>query len=139
MPAAQQHQPQEQSALTFETFQGVQTSTTRPGVPDQQAYWLDGMMPIAPRNLRTLYGIGSALYTAAGGKSIIAFDFYNIGSTPYAVLFLSDGSAIQVNTLTGAATTILAASTILNPNITQLGTTQYGQQYLVIVANQTNG
>jgi hypothetical protein len=139
MPPAQQQQPQEQSSLTFETFAGVQTSTTRPGVPDQQAYWLDGMMPIAPRNLRTLYGIGAALYTAAGGNTIIAFDFYNIGATPYAVIFLSDGSAVHVNTLTGAATTILAASTILSPVITNIGTSQYGQQYLIIVANQTNG
>lgn len=123
---------------TFETFAGVNTSTTRPGVPDQQAYWLDGFFPIAPRNLRTLYGIGSALYTASG-KTIVCFYFYNIGATPYGIVFLSDGSAVQVNTATGATTTVLAASTIQTPSITNIGVSQWGQQYLLIVANQANG
>jgi hypothetical protein len=130
--------PQQAGPLKFELFAGVNTATTRPGVPDEQAYWLDGFMPLAPRNLRTLYGIGEALYTATG-KTIVCFYFYNIGAVPYCAVFLSDGSLIQVNTQTGATSTILASGSILNPSITQMGITQYGQQYLVAVANQTNG
>ncbi len=125
--------------LMFELFQGVNTATTRPGVPDEMAYWLDGWMPLAPRNLRTLYGIGSALYTVTPGRIIIWYSFYNIGATPYVALFLSDGSVIQANTTTGATTTILAAGSILLPNIPTTGATQWGQQYLLIVAKQPNG
>jgi hypothetical protein len=142
VPPQQQTQGQDSTLpvpLAFEKFAGVNTATLRPQVPEEQAYWINGFMPLAPGNLRTLYGIGSALYTASGGKTIVCFYFYNLGATPYVVIFLSDGSAIQVNTSTGSATTVLAASTILAPAITNLGITQYGSQYLIIVANQANG
>lgn len=125
--------------LAFEIFAGVNTATTRIGVQDEQAYWFDGFMPLAPRNLRTLYGIGNALYTATDGLTIVCFYFYNLGAIPYVVLFLSDGSAIQVNTQTGGVTTILPSGTINLPAIATLGISQWGSQYLLIVAQQTNG
>jgi hypothetical protein len=125
--------------LKMEMFEGMNTQATRTGIADQQCYWLDGWFPIAPRNLRTLYGIGTVLYTATGGKTVIWYDFYNIGPTAYMVVFLSDGSAIQVRVSNGAATTILPAGTIAAPAITNVGISQYGRLYLIIVANQTNG
>jgi hypothetical protein len=141
MPPNQQQQPQQgnEAGLTFNQFAGVNTATTRPGVPDEMAYWLDGFMPLAPGNLRTLYGIGAAKFTATNPTTIVCFYFYNLGATPYAVVFISDGSAVQVNTITGAVVTILPAGTILAPSIVDLGITQYGNQYLIIVANQSNG
>jgi hypothetical protein len=144
--AQEQGQGQDQGAQQFpraftcENFLGVNTATTRAGVDERQTYWMDGFMPLAPRNARALWGIGSPLYTASGAQlPIVCFYFYNIGATPYAVVFLSDGSAIQVNTSTAVATTILPPGTILTPSITTLGITQWGQQYLIIVAQQTNG
>ena len=122
--------------LVCEAFQGIQTKTTRAGVPDQQMFWCDGWMPVAPRKLRTLWGIGSK-YTPSEG--IVCFYFYNLGATPYAVVFLADGSAIQVNTTNYAVTQIMPPGTISSPSVTSLGVTQYASQYLIIVANQTNG
>lgn len=139
MPQQQNQDSTSPVPLAMEEFAGINTATTRTGVPDKEMYWCDGFFPLAPGNLRTLYGIGPALYTATGGKTIICFYFYNLGPVPYAILFLSDGSAIQVNTANGTALTVLAATTIANPSITQLGVTQYGSQYLVIVADQSNG
>ena len=43
----------------MEMFAGINTSTTRAGVPDQMCYWIDGFMPVAPRTLRTLPGVGA--------------------------------------------------------------------------------
>jgi hypothetical protein len=141
-----QQQPQQQEdqsgkppGLKFEDFAGVNTSTTRTGVPDQQAYWLDGFMPLAPRNLRTLWGVGSQLYSAPAGVTIVFYFFFNLKAAEYVAIFLSDGSAVQVNTATGAQTTIMATHTISTPSVTSIGCSQYGQQYLVIVANQVNG
>lgn len=218
-PADRQQQPDLPIGLTFERFAGLNTATTRPGVPDEQAYWLDGFMPLAGRNVRTMWGIGESYYpasqgilvvedvtlgsggttgtytgvsilggsgtgalgafTVSGGSvsnyaitspgtnykpgdlfsvasasigdtanvggivettvTIVAFYFYNIGSTSYAVIFLNDGSAWQVNMSTDISTNILPAGTITAPSIQNIGISQYGSQYLIIVANQTNG
>lgn len=123
----------------FEQFQGINTSALRVGVPDAQCSWLDGFFPIAPRNLRTMWGVGSALYTSPGALTVVCFAFYNIGATPYMVVFLSDGSAVQVNTNTGATTTIMTAGTLFNPSIVTVGTSQWGSQYLIITSSQMNG
>ena len=142
MPQQQGEQKQSDDSgggLVFDKFAGVNTATTRPGVPDEQAYWFDGFMPLAPRNLRTLPGIGSALYTAPGGLTIVFYGFYNLSSTAYVAVFLSDGSVQQVNVNTSATTQILPAGSITSPAIVNMGMTQSGSQYLIIVANQTNG
>lgn len=125
----------------MEKFGGVNTSTTRAGVPDEQCYWIDGFMPVAPRNLRTLPGVGSQLVPAfSGGRTIVFFGFYNLGAQPYALYFLSDGSVQTVNTTgTPITTQILPPSSITTPSITGVGFSQWGQDYLLIVANQTNG
>lgn len=124
--------------LICEKWNGINTNTTRAGVPDDQLYWCDGFIPLDQRNLRTLYGIGSVAYTASG-TTVVFFDFANIGSTPIMVVFLADGSVVQVNTTTLATTTILTAGTITSPSITTVGMTQWGSQYVIIVADQTNG
>jgi hypothetical protein len=125
--------------LIFEEFEGINTATLRPGVDDKQAAWLDGFMPLARRNLRTMYGVSTALYTAPGALSVAFFDFCNIGATPFSIIIQSDGSVVAVNTITGAANTIAAAGTIQNPSRTNVGFAQYGSQYILIVAKQPNG
>jgi hypothetical protein len=131
--------PTQLEPLRFEQFDGINTTTTRPGVPDEQAYWLDGFMPIAPRNLRVLPDLGTTLFTRTSSNTVIFFEFYNLSGTPYMVVFQSDGSVIQVNVNTQATTTIMAAGGISNPLITNVGVSQWGQQYLLIVAGQANG
>jgi hypothetical protein len=140
-PQANPYTPALPQPQIMENFGGVNTSTTRAGVPDQMCYWIDGFMPVAPRNLRTLPGVGPELVGPfSGGRTIISFGFYNIGATPYALYFLSDGSVQTVNTTgTPITTQILPPATITNPAITNYGFSQWGQQYLLIVANQTNG
>ena len=141
-PAAEQPNPYTAlgppDPLIFEQFEGINTATTRPGVDDKQAYWLDGYMPLGPyRNLRTLPGIGPLLWTAPAG--VVFFQFANIGATPIKVSILSDGSIWQVNTTTTVATQMAAAGTILSPSVLNVGITQYGSQYVQIIAKQTNG
>src|SRR6202453_3422259 len=126
--------------LIFESFEGVNTATLRPGVDDKEAYWLDGWMPLGPgRNLRTMYGLSTALYAAVAPISVAFFDFGNIASTPYCIIVQSDGSIVVVNTNTGVSHTIAVAGTILNPSRTSVGFAQYGSQYFIIVSKQTNG
>lgn len=125
----------------FEEFEGIYTTTSRPGVDDKQMWWCDGFMPIGRRFLRTMYGVGPALFTASSVSStpIVCFDFANIGSTPYCVVFNTAGEVIMVNTETGAVTIAAAAGTISNPSRATVGVSQFGSAYILIVAQQTDG
>lgn len=131
--------PNSQEPNIFEDFAGINTSTSRYGVDDRQMAWCDGWFVVGPKQIRTMYGIGAALYTATGILTIVFFDFYNIGATPYMVVFLSDGSVDQVRTTDGAVTHIMPAATIMSPTRNTIDVTQWGSTYLIIVAQQTNG
>jgi len=125
--------------LIHDQWMGLDTSGGRTGVPDEKCYWIDGFIRVGPRQLRTLWDVGSAIFTRTDSLTIVFFDFFNIGVTPYCVVFMSDGSVVVVNTTTLAVTTILTAGSIINPSVLNQGITQWGQQYLITVSNQTNG
>ena len=124
--------------LVCEQFMGINTSTSRPGVDDKQMFWCDGFMPIGPRFARTLPGVGAPIHTETT-TSVSFFDFFNIGATPYMVVIHADGSIHVVNTTTLVETLIAPAGTIDSPTRTQVGISQWGSQYLLIVAQQANG
>ena len=125
--------------LICEGFEGINTTTTRAGVDDKEIYWSDNFMPLGPkRNLRTMYGLSTASYTAAVA-TIAWFDFGNIGSTPYMFVFNSNGSIVAINTSTLVATTIAPAGTISSPSRQTMGLAQWGSLYIQFVAKQTNG
>ena len=135
----QPYRPPGANPLVFEKFNGINTTTSRPGVPEDQMAWSSGFFQIGPRFLRTFYGIGTAIWTAPAGGTITFFNFANIGATPIMVGVHSDGGIWQVNTNTLVATRMAADGTILNPSRASIGMTQWGNQYVIIVANQTNG
>ena len=141
-PAAEQENPYlppGPSALTSEQFNGIRTDASRAGIKDEEMYWCDGFMPIGPQNLRTLYGIGTKIFTTPASTSLVYFDFGNIGSTPYLFAFPSDGSIYAANMNTGVSTKIANAATITTPTRSNIGVSQWGSKYVIIVANQTNG
>ena len=126
--------------LICEQFQGINTSTTRPGVDDKQLYWCDGFIPIGPLDLRVLPDVGLPLFAVSEANSVISFfDFANIGANPYAIVFTSDGDIWAVNTDTAVAQLIAPDTTIENPARGNIGITQYGDQYVIIVSKQDNG
>lgn len=127
--------------LIFEAFEGINTATTRPGVDDKQSPWLDGFMPLGPgRNLRTMWGVGPALFTPPDGISHVSFfDFFNIGTTPYMLVVTNFGAIYAVNTNTGVSNLIAVGGTISNPSRSTVGLAQYGSKYVLIIAFQTNG
>ena len=124
--------------LVFEQFDGINTQTTRPGVDPKQMAWCDGWMPISPRKLRTLYGVGEPIIFA-DGQVISFFAFANIGATPYCIVVHTDGSIHAVNTSTYVSAEIAVAGTITTASRLNVGITQYGSRYVMIVSSQTNG
>ncbi len=125
--------------MLCEEFMGINTSTSRYGVDPKQVFWCDGLMPLGPKLLRTMPDVGAKIWTAPAAAQITFFDFANIGANPIMIGFQNDGSVWQINTNTKIATNILPPGTIKNPNQTTMGITQWGSQYVIIVANQTNG
>lgn len=140
-PATYQNQlgfPSNAGLYVFEQFSTLNTKALRPGIKDEEMSWCDGFMPIGPNNLRTLYGVGSALYTAPGSLSIPFFGFGNLLAVPICVVLQSDGSLIQINTNTGMTTQMAPAGTITNPT-SLIGFSQWSNLYTLISANQNNG
>ena len=125
--------------LVMEEFDGIDTASSRYGVDPKQCYWIDGWLPIGKSRLRTLFDVGIAIYTAAVNKTIVCYYFVNLQGNPIAVIFLNDGSIVQLRTDTLATTAIAPAGTISDPRIANIGVSQWGIQYIAIVANQSNG
>lgn len=129
--------PYSTEPFVMEEWQGIDTATTRAGVKAEQVYWMEGYMPIARRNLRTLYGVGPVLFSA--GAPIEFFDFVNIGATPFMMVVDGNGAVTGINMFTGVPITVMPNGTLLNPIRTQVGFSQWGGQYAIIVSSQGNG
>lgn len=141
-PAPQQQNPYAPDGvelLTFDTFLGIDTSAPRSGIANEAMAWCDGFMPVARNNARTLPGVGTKLYHGPSSGSVVFYDFANIGGSSFCIVFLADGSIIAVNVLFLTVTRIAPAGTVLNPAIGQMGISQWGSQFILIVANQPNG
>lgn len=130
--------PSNFAKFPFEGFETLNTKPLRPGLQENECYWLDGIMPLGPSNARILPGTGTPVYTAPSGKTIVWHNFGNIANTPYMAVLLSDGSLQAVNMNTLIVKQIAAASTITNPS-TILGFSQWGSLYLIFAKDQTNG
>ena len=133
--------PNNPQQLVFDGFEGINTKPSRPGIQPEQAWVCDGFMPFGKNNARTLYGVGSAVYNAPSGKTIVMHWFGNIGTKPICVVFLDDGGVVQVDLAspTFATTTIAAAGTITSVVPTAIGVSQWGSKYIIILSTQTNG
>ncbi len=130
--------PQNPLFLVFDGFEGLNTKASRAAIEDQEMAWCDNFMPLGKSNLRTLYGLGPLIYTKPVGMVLENFQFANIGPTPYCIVFLNDGSAIAVNTTSQLITPVAPPgtfSTFTPPPFVS----QWGGQYILICAEQTNG
>jgi hypothetical protein len=130
--------PPEGKMFTLSEFAGLNTRSPRMAIEDQEMSWCENMFPIANGNLRSLYGVGPSIYTATGGKTIVYHFFYNIGSTQYAFVCLSDGTAVQVNVVTHAVTTISSVANTFYNGTSFPSCSQWGNQFLLIVSNTSS-
>lgn len=124
--------------FVFDGFKGLNTKPTRPGIGDQEMFWSDNFMPLGERNLRTLYDVGAPIYKAPVNDGVSFFGFGNISDAQLCLTFLSSGGITQINTITLASTTIAPANTILNTG-NAIALNQWGSQYILMAAPQTNG
>ena len=120
-------------------FAGMNLQSSPLAVDDKEFIYNENFLRLGDGYLRTAWDIGAAIYAATGARTIISFFFYTIGPSYYVVIFLSDGSAVQVNTSTLAVTTIGGAGLFYSAATGYVpAATQWGTQYLLISNRNTS-
>lgn len=122
----------------IQNFVGINTQSKRPAIADGEFSWLQNYFPIGPGNMRTLWSNGSPVYTAPGGKTIIYFYFFNLAAVEQCAVFLSDGTAVQVNPNTSATVTISANAGDFYAGGSLPAAAQWNATGIVIVTEATN-
>jgi hypothetical protein len=105
---AQAPQPGPQSSnipipVAIDQWQGVNQSSNRSVISDQELWWCENFFPIAPGHLRSGWGPSAPLYTAPSGTQILRIFFANITTNnPLGFMFLSNGTVDAVDLNSGA-------------------------------------
>jgi hypothetical protein len=144
LPAQQQAKPDQLGfPAGFKTFAlaqpaGLNLQESRSDIGDQETAWQENYIRLGNGNLRTLYDVGPDAYVAVGGTAVVSTFFYNLGNVDYGVAFLDDGTADQFRLSDGLVTPISAVTgTFFHVSGIRPGCAQWGNQYLLIVNNNT--
>ena len=117
-------------------FGGINLQSAGIAIGDQEFTYVENFFKLGDGYLRTAWDVGSPLFTFHDPVvSIVSFFFYTIGEAYYVVVFLSDGSAIQVDMAgnqTPIGTGFYSAASGQLPACSQWGT-----QYLLISNRNT--
>ena len=119
-------------------FKGVNLQDAPHAIEDQEFVWIENFVRNGNGSLRTLWDKGSSVYTAPTGLTIVYFSFYTLGTSYYCAIFLSDGSAIQLDMASSAQTTIGPAGAFYDP--TQPENLPYCKQWgsiYLLICNRT--
>lgn len=126
--------------MTPGAFGGIDQSSSRMMIEDTQSFWMENFIKTGNGALRTLWDKGEPIYVATGTATIVYFYFFNIGAANYAAVFLSDGTAVQVDTDTLVVTQMSSMTNTfydlaISKQLPACG--QWGTQYLLIANNIT--
>src|ERR1700684_1457429 len=145
---ARQEQPEQQGGgnlppgmgpIVFDGFETMNTLAARPSIEDEHCSWMDTFMPVGKSTARTMPGVGTAIWATPAGIPIVFFAFASVYDTPYCLAFLATGDIWAINTTTLAAS-LIASGVISSPAQSTIGVSQWGDQYIIIIASgQTSG
>ena len=120
-------------------FKGMNWQDAPHAIDDHEFYWIENFVRLGNGNLRTLGDKGSPIYTSPLSTTIVYFEFYTLGTSYYCAIFLSDGSAIQLDMNTLAQTTIGPAGTFYDASLGYKPfAKQWGSIYLLICNRNTS-
>lgn len=107
-------------------------------IADSEFPWLENFVRLGDGNLRTVWDRGAPIFTASSGLTIVWHVFFNLGTTYYCAVFLSDGSAVQVDVASLAQTQIGGANLFYDAATGYLPyARQWGTQYLIVCNRNT--
>lgn len=118
-------------------FAGMNNEDSPIAMADQEFYWIENFLLLGKGRMRTAWDVGTSIYTAPNGKTIVSFFFYTIALNYYCAVFLSDGSAVQIN-MSNLSTTTIGSSGFYSSGTGYLpACSQWGDQYLLISNRNT--
>lgn len=77
-------------------FTGLNTQGTSISIEDGEFPWIENFVHIGPGKLRIAWDVGTILYSAPSPQTIPYYQFFTIGPTYYIMIFLSGGTAVQI-------------------------------------------
>lgn len=121
-------------------FKGMNLHDAPHAIEDQEFTWIENFVRLGNGSLRTLWDKSPSFYTPPTGTTIVYFAFYTLATSQYCAIFLSDGSAVQLDMTSFATTTIGPAGTFYDSVSGYLPyCKQWGSIYLLICnSNTTN-
>jgi hypothetical protein len=130
--------PQNFKTYTPFPFAGMNQQDAPTAIDDKEFTYVENFVRLGNGQLRTVWDVGPGFYQAPPGLTIVSFYFYNIGSVYYVVVFLSDGSAVQLDAISAVQTAIGGPGSFYNSaNGILPATSQWGVQYLLISNRNT--
>lgn len=119
------------NTLVFREFGGVNVTSPRQSIGDEQFSWLENVMPIAPGNLPVM---NVPMYTGVSHAAAVIYQCTaNITGTDYDFEFLSDGSAFYTAIGTFVSTSFAPAGTFTAPQAIPYTTSDDGTPGLLII------
>jgi hypothetical protein len=120
-------------------FAGINQSASRISMADSEFFWIENFIKVGDAYYRTLYDAGAPFFRAPSPLSIVYFFWFTIGTSPFVVVFLSDGSAVQLAWPGGEQTQLAGAGTFYQSATGFLpACSQYGTLYLLISNRNTS-
>ena len=78
-------------------FAGINQQAAPAAIDDKEFVYLENFVKLGDGLLRTLWDVGSAIYTAPSGRTIVYYAYYTLSTDFYCAIFLDDGSAVQLD------------------------------------------
>lgn len=116
MPAQQRRQSAnvggQNPEFILRDFEGMNTLTARQDIADEELWWCENLLPVAPGRLLPLNNIGTAFATISGENGAPTYTMeFNQNGTDYAfAVWSTSGNGWIVNLSTGAMTNIISGS-----------------------------
>ena len=84
-------------------FGGMNVQASAIALPDNEFTWIENFFRLGDGNMRTGWDVDVPFYF---NGNIVNYFFYTIATTYYCIVFLTNGNALQINTITNIATPI---------------------------------
>jgi hypothetical protein len=118
-------------------FGGMNLLASPLSIGDNEFIWVENFVRLGDGKYRTAWDIGTPLYTVTGSATIIYYEFFSIGTSYYVAVFLSDGSAVQVD-MSGNVTQIGPAGTFWVTGMLDLPCAINWGTQLLLIASRIN-